>query len=63
MEKYIRIITPGKVDEQRTSFEYELGDSILLNNKTPCECMEVFKEENKIIYVFKAAKIKYDYSW
>ncbi|CEQ01673.1 Uncharacterised protein [[Clostridium] sordellii] len=65
MEKYIRIITPGEVEDMRTrkNYEYEPGDEIILNNKTHCKCMQILKEENKIIYVFKAAKIKYDYSW
>lgn len=63
MEKYIRIMTPGEVEDMRTNYEYEPGDGIILNNKTHCKCMQILEEKNKIIYVFKAAIIKYDYSW
>lgn len=63
MEKYIKILTPNNVEEMKTNYKYELNEIITLNSKIPCKCVQISKEDNKTIYVFKASKIIYDYSW
>lgn len=62
--RYIKVLMPNGKDETfETVYDYEIGDGFLLNSKYPCKCIDVQKVDKDIIFIFKKAIIKYDYSW
>lgn len=66
MKGYIRLCyVDGNVEYIGTKFEYEIGETIRIDNNVPFKCVGVYENdlEKIIFYEFKQARIIYDFDW